>query len=322
MIRSLANSTVGQHKTSTSYLALFDLDGHGVFDSYDNFISGDSYSEVHAAVADRYNSIENLIGCPTLYIDPVFKSEQKKYVLPLREGFGHFLLNTLAVAFHIHENDPDAVVIIVTGNGDVPSEQWESSPRRKYLEFLDEVLSLHGISYYFAKSSYSTFDGNTQSSRSKLYEKLEIAPVVGKIVLHPIYEIKNAVVLDDYKTTMNLSLFDILKYLETYVLCSLPAPENGPKKVYISRGGNVITRHSTEKSEDGSLGYIDADIRIYNEAKLEEYLRSVGFEIVYPYDLLSVYDQCAMMRGASILIGATGTGLVNVLLMESCKTVI
>jgi capsular polysaccharide biosynthesis protein len=29
-----------------------------------------------------------------------------------------------------------------------------------------------------------------------------------------------------------------------------------------------------------------------------------------------------MMRGASILIGATGTGLVNVLLMESGKTVI
>lgn len=97
------------------------------------------------------------------------------------------------------------------------------------------------------------------------------------------------------------------------------------EKVYLSRkyvpypphnfmfGGD---EHDIEKLS------IKDDHRIKNEELLEEYLSSIGFQIVYPEDFMDFEEQIHFMRRVKVLCSVTSAGLCNMIFMDPGETVV
>jgi hypothetical protein len=77
------------------------------------------------------------------------------------------------------------------------------------------------------------------------------------------------------------------------------------RKVYLSRGKAALNLN-----------------RYLNEDKLEEYFKSIGFEVVYNEDFENLEDQINFFYEIKVLAGISGTGLINSLFMQNKSTVI
>jgi capsular polysaccharide biosynthesis protein len=141
--------------------------------------------------------------------------------------------------------------------------------------------------------------------------------------VYPVYGVRNALVVNDHLTTVQLSLGEIASLIERYVLEKIDVPSIATgRKLYISRERDVEERSPYLIEGDASSGYEDNSIRLYGEVALERYLESRGFEIVKESALGSIEEQVRLMKSASVIVGVTGTGLTNVLFMNSENTVI
>jgi capsular polysaccharide biosynthesis protein len=127
---------------------------------------------------------------------------------------------------------------------------------------------------------------------------------------------KNFSFLADHDIGQGLSLvdrkvaFDLIKGLSSN---RTKAPY---RRVYVSRRGAGFVL-----SDDTYPGYKD-DIRVHNEDRLEEFLLSIGFEIVHTEDFTSFQEQIDLMAETSVLMAPTGSGLVNLGLLQDGQIVI
>lgn len=97
------------------------------------------------------------------------------------------------------------------------------------------------------------------------------------------------------------------------------------RKIYVSRRDvGFRAPHLTEDViiNTDYVKYVD-DQRIDDPDTLEEYFRGHGFEIVCPTsDGLTFDEQLEIMREAKLLVGLTGSGLTNLVMMQDGQTVV
>lgn len=306
-----------------TYLGASDLDraGLGIQEYY--FICDNDKDVVGKKLLDIHDKFENVdqdsdhvkLTATTSYIeDPVLTSSNKKYLFFLREPLGHFLLHNLALIINIHKLDKNATFVIFTGSPDFSPKEWEETQRKKLLDFLTDFFSSLGIAYYFVKSNFYSYNFSMYNNGSAVFDAPDIRPISDRVVNYPVYKVKNVDVVDSVDSTSKLTLRDIATYIEEYVCSRYGVHQHGHKKIYLSRGFTGSEVEPIIESGD-SVAYKSGSVRIYEEDLVEEFLKLKGFEVYKPDQLSSIEDQIRVMLSASVLIGATGTGLINMLFM-------
>lgn len=294
-------------------------------------LDGLDHSEYYFMVRDSYEELEKevlkihkeyvekgeitkpkLVSCIE---DPVLMADDHKYLIFFRPEFGHFLLNTLVNIALVHEKEPDAIFVIFI---DLPDQ--EDPGISKMLRFLERFLGNHNINYYFVRSSHfletlNSLQINSKSPLSSKFETIESSKFPTAHYL--VYKIKNASGINSGDTTRNLTIKDIKFLINKYINDFSTAVEKPHRKVYVTR----------RVYEDGSgafadNGYSSNNIRIYDEQVLENYLISNNFEVVDFRELPEIQDQIDLMRETSVLMGATGTGLINQLFMQDSQVLV
>jgi hypothetical protein len=307
------------------YLGCTDANSAGIDGRVEHYFTCDKDYEVvknkiisiHEKAQDSKNVI---IG--SLIEDPVLMSSKHKYVFMLREALGHFLLNNLVLIFNIFEQDKDAIFVIFTGTNDEPYGKWETSHRGKLVEYVQELFGRHGITYYLVKSNLNNHNYNLYNAESGIFDKTNSEYFGDKITNCLIYKARNFTVVDSAQSTMKMSLKDIKEYVNKYI-CDL-YESNGDKyvRLYLSRGTYDSEPEPFTTNDDSTVKYKSSSVRIYEEHLLEEYLESIGFEIFQPHKMEKIEDQIRKVFSASLILGSTGTGLVNSLFMEDRKILI
>lgn len=104
---------------------------------------------------------------------------------------------------------------------------------------------------------------------------------------------------------------------------NLSIPNN--KKIYISRQRqqNVFAAQLNQMSQEeiNKLDFKD-DLRIDNEERLEEMLKSHGFEIYQPEMFDSIEKQIEYFDQAKIIVALSGSGLTNLIFMRNNTAII
>jgi hypothetical protein len=94
------------------------------------------------------------------------------------------------------------------------------------------------------------------------------------------------------------------------------------KKVYLSRSRSGVRNFKYINQDSGEIESI-SDERIINEELLEEYLSSIGFEIINLEDKFDDYiEQMSFFRKVKVLLTPTSTGAMNILHMLPKTTLI
>lgn len=308
-----------------------DYENHYVFSSALVGNGFDGHDEYYFLVRESYEEIEKeLIKLHELYKedsdvfkkylitpveDPVMMSSDHKYLIYVRREFGHFILNTLISVMAAHSVEPDAIFVFFV---DVPDEKDEEL--KKVIRFLERVLSNHGINYYFLRCSHfmETFNVGEMNARSPVVRKFPtIATDDGLLSHYLAYRAINMSVIDSGHTTSRMTARDIKSLIDKYINDYSDYSDYQNRKIYITR-----RLYETVDTAITDEGYISSSKRIYQEDLLEEYLQSKGFEIIDFSSLPDIQDQINIMRGTSVLIGATGTGLTNMLFMPDSRVVL
>ncbi|MFZ9376628.1 MAG: glycosyltransferase 61 family protein [Candidatus Fonsibacter ubiquis] len=101
------------------------------------------------------------------------------------------------------------------------------------------------------------------------------------------------------------------------VLNNFYSKNQATKKVYVSRSAMQGQKNDYQLFHENNkedFMFFD-DIRVDNENILEQYFKSLNFEIVYPETFKSFEDQLLYFSEAKTLVGLTGAGLWNGLFM-------
>jgi hypothetical protein len=285
-----------------------------------HYIARNTYEEVSDHLQKMHEKAGHKIS--TFLIDhPVFsESKGHKYVIGVRDLYYHYLINTLITILLIVDNDPEAEFYVFTDNKKGADWGDESQETTKNLEFLWYLLNFHGIKNYFFMSDHR-FNNHPGFNHGT---PLATPESVGSTFcqLYPVYKFYNVTLIRDYSTLFERPLGDIVYLVDKYIktLDRVESKES-IKKIYISRGGNTLSESAFIDPDKPELGYKN-DIRVFNEAKLEKYLENLGFYIFRNSDFYNHFDQISLLSSASLIVGPTGTGLINCLFMESGKTVI
>jgi hypothetical protein len=206
----------------------------------------------------------------------------------------------VSVMLTTYERDPEARFVIITNNNREVGYVCSPEQRIKNLEFLARICELNGIPIHFLDSEYE--DGELQT--------------------YPVYPSKNITIVDDFSTILQLSLADINSVLKKYVLEKIELPPKSEKKLYISRSTDISADSAFVIPGDTTSGYTNNGTRLFSEPLLEKYLISQGFEIVRIEQIPSIEDQIKLMNSASVLLGVTGTGLINSLFLKEGSMII
>lgn len=307
------------------YIGCTDANPAGIDGRVEHYFTCDKDYEVVkekiVSIQKSFQESENIV-VGSLIEDPILMSSKRKYVFMLREALGHFLLNNLALIFNIFEQDKDAVFVIFTGEDSEPENEWVGSHRYKLIEYMYELFARHGITYYLIKSNLYSYNYNEYNNESGVLEKIGVGRSGERVVNCLIYRAKNFTVVDVARSTMQMSLKDIKRYIDEYICDIYESNPDKHVKLYLSRGTYNVEPEPFETNDDSTVKYKSSSIRVYEEDVLEEYLESIGFEIYQPHKMEKIEDQIKKIFSASLVVGSTGTGLVNSIFMEDEKIVI
>lgn len=285
-------------KLDSGYVTLYNKFGPWISDDYQHVILEESTEAVEKQISESYT--ENEINqTPKFFHTDIsaLNSFSHKYIIYYKDEFFHFVINNLVVMLYIYNKDPRAEFIVLVGEGSSDGYQWKEDERKKNLEFLESLMKLYNIPVYIL---------NSELAEHK----------------YSIYSCKNVSLVNDFLTTVNLSLAEICHVINKYILDKYADPLVPGRKIYISRESNDPAGNAFVEAEVEESGYITNATRVHEEPKLEEYLKSEGFEIVKPSQLDSMEKQIKLFSSAEVLVGATGTGLTNVLFMRDGQSVI
>lgn len=290
------------------------------------FIARGSYEEVAKEIQELHPEPETNKAL-TLLTDYKFLSETEhhKYVIPIRDAYYHYLVNTLTTILFIAENDPKAEFYLFTGNHG--GSEWRDVyiETRKNVDFLSYLLNFHGIRHYLLVSDIKFDNHSYLNKESIFYQENSGNPEIEKSMFcfaYPVYKFSNVTIVRDYAMCFDRTLGDIAYFMDKYVkTLDRVKPSDGYKKIYISRDGQKSPGSAFIDPDKPELGYKD-DRRIYNENKLEDYLKDKGFYILKPKNFNNHFEQFSILSSASLIVGPTGTGMINSLFMDSGKTVV
>lgn len=291
---------IGETVSGDAYVYLFDKFGPWLSDSDQHLAVRDSLDSVHQEISTSYlDQRPSAQPSFALVKGSFLDSAKPTYVFNLKDEFFHLIINTLTAILSIHDKDTSSKFVIFTGNLDTNGYNPSTIERSRSLEFLSTVLNANSVRY--------------QILQSELEEDTFL-----------IYKARNIVLVNDFLTTSELSLGEISSLINKYVLDKLDMPQRGGngRKLYVSRGSSAETDSAYLEPGNPSSGYKSNTDRLYSEPELEAYLRTKGFEIVKSSELGRIEDQVRLFNSASVLLGATGTGLTNLLFMQDGSTVI
>ena len=264
-----------------------------------------AYDTSYESLVDRLkekDKEEKLSRSYQLVEDPFLTSDEIKYVFRLDQPYGHFITDTICRIFRLHKSNPSAALVIIVDL--VNPYDYQQSETDKQLKFLEMLLQKNSVRYTLImnRDRHNPQGGSTE-----------------------VYRFNNAVFFSGEEYSVNISLLNVTKLLEEYVLGSILDSRGGSRKLYLSRGAlkqpaNPF-RKDTAELEPGEFRYED-NVRIYDEKLVEDYLSSKGFEIFKSEEFESLEDQIRYINTASLVVAVSGSALVNVLFMESNKTVI
>lgn len=202
----------------------------------------------------------------------------KKFLVSSNVGVYNFFYIVLSSIIRIHRHNPDAMFIIE------PRQVIHSADNKHFLKTFSNVLTCKGI-----KHTILDLDN---------YETL----IVNDFVLVPpgVIDFNHIDVEDAAEACRSVS--------------GISADHTGNKKVYVSRK-NVVDDRSFVGLVKPGLPF-DKDFRIFNEHILEGFLRSIGFEVVYPEDFQSMEDQIRYFSEVEVLVSVTSSGIANAMFMK------
>lgn len=280
------------------YFFASDLDPAGINGEWSKyFYYTDSYQDASIRLIDQHNRVKNpgIKSSIDLVEDSTLLSNEHKYVIFVREGFGHFLINTLCVMFSIYEEDKEASFVFLTG-----TDEFDKFNTNKVLAFLTEVCDAYKIPHCILNSnkvSYS-LDGHELQTD------------------YLIYRAKNITLVNGDLTTKDFSLKDIKTYIDKYIVQLFGGYQAPTRRIYITRNNYNSNPEPYYLDKDfGIVGYKSVWDRIYDENLVEKHLASYGFESVQVESMNSIKDQIKLMMSTAVLVSPSGTGLTNCLFM-------
>lgn len=212
-----------------------------------------------------------------------YPGDNRKVILNLYHQWYHLILDTMVYVYQAWLDDPKTQFVFVEDLNH--SDYWKNHLFPFFLKFLDHL----GI---------TDFDVIPRESASKI----------------GIIKTKNA-----YYKKLAFGT-DLYFMCNEYIRSMYPLDDKEPfRKAYISRRKNYVK----PQEDDGFVDQKTFDVsRVGNEEKVEEYLKSFGWEIVYPEDFTTIDEQVAYMREVKYLMGASSAGLINACFMKPGGTVI
>lgn len=204
-------------------------------------------------------------------------SDQPKVLIPMTTSFYHLYHDHIGEFLTQYELTPDAKFII-----DITSIK-DLDPLPEYIKMFFKFLNSKNIDY-----------------RPVDFSKTRIININNFYYKDPQSE----------SFALNHPCEKLYKFAQEYVIDkNIPAT----KKVYLSRKN--FKNRDLSILLNGELPY-ENDNRIDDEEKLEEYFRSIGFEIIVPEDFETFEDQINLFYEAKTIVSATSSGLINACFMR------
>lgn len=238
----------------------------------------------------KYNLVEN----------ESLSSESLVFYLAVNDFFYSALHEIVPYVLKLHESDPSMHVIIHRPNVFYP--EGEKEQRDIIYKEILEFFVHEGVNF-----SYLGPEDPPTAYRVKNFANISKN-------LEPFENNKMYLTHQDVKNTLN-------KLKSFYGIKSDKTPQ---KKVYLSRAHKAEERLKRQLPVVlGGQNQFTDDIRMENEAVLEDFFKNRGYDILVPEHRFSTLkEQIEYFDGVSVLAGVTGSGLVNCLLMQDGQLVV
>lgn len=216
----------------------------------------------------------------------VFDNTEIKCVVILSDRYYHTFMQSLGIILQEFNKNKEIHFFILNG---APPENM----LQEHVLFFIKVLKMNNIKY-------------------TIIDLLEYKTMNRKFLIKDFYYYSSPKLTDNFVTNL-------------YNVSSLYHFQGNPfRKVYCSRGKTKYKTGSwiTGDKDPETLTIKDDSSRMSDEVALESYLKSNGFEIVYPEDFESFEDQIKYFSSVKTLISPTGAGLINMCFMkDGCQVV-
>jgi hypothetical protein len=209
----------------------------------------------------------------------------KTVVLFLNVEMFHFFFNGIGTTITEHKKNKDTMFVFILKHAD-------DLLKNSYCRFLKDFLEYHKIKYKII-----------DTSKVKYIKVTNVFYYIPK-GSHP----------NDYTSN------DIFNYFIPFIKNKDVKPF---RKIYLSRSkvnGHSLKMLFGEKDPNSCL--FNNDKRIDNEAELELFLKSNGYEIIMPELIDNFIDQVNLMYEAKELVSLTGSGLMNMIFMQRNQKVV
>lgn len=240
--------------------------------------------------ADKYLLIEN----------ESLSSDSPVIYLTINDAFYLAIHEILPFVDKIHAHSPSTHFILHRPPIPYPPEEKEA--RDSTYESILEFFTKSGI-------AFSYLSPDDPPTAYKVRNFLDMSKNLGPFENNKMY-----LTHEDVKNTLN-------RLKSFYGIESDKIPH---KKVYLSRTHMAESRSKRQLPlVPNSKNQFTDDIRMENEAVLENFFRNRGYDILIPEHRFSTLkEQVEYFDEVSVLAGVTGSGLVNCLLMQDSQLLI
>lgn len=246
--------------------------------------------KIKIAYSTHYADHENLYFIDdhdSIEVGAEFIGEEPKFLIQLQVDFFHLLTDTLGVILDEFDNDPNMIFII-------DSYFFNETNKRLHVEKNEILKMIHnaGVRYMVVDS-------------------------LNKIRINNFYFL-NSRELQEYPA--------LTKYSNVRDIAAKTFPESvkkATKNLYVSRrdySGPRSHRWEHMPKDPGIL--FENDNRMDDELLLEEYFKSLGYDVVYSSDNHSIRDGMEMFSSAKRIVSITGAALSNCVFMNPGSMVI
>jgi hypothetical protein len=214
-----------------------------------------------------------------------FYSDDKKLFLTIPGSFYHCIHDFMGIIFHLYELDNDTLFILNTYH----LEELSNAHSRHFLSFCISMLDDNNIRYELRNFGLE-FEVNANNFYSF-----------------------------DYPSMSYDSSKSFLKYAMPYIKDKNIVPN---KKVYVTRSRTNLEKNKNYSGKEALSISNTSEYRVDDEALLEEYFTGLGFEVIAPESFDSFQDQLNYFYSVKVLVGLSGGGLANSMLMQDEGVVI
>lgn len=262
---------------------------------------------------DRFHQTFRFVNSneiPKQYVDRKTKiiSDDIKVLIALHPRMFHLLIDNLAEIVYLNEyfmNKHKKKVTFVIETSDIVSH-WFSDSSATYFSFFLKILNDINIDYIFIHSQQFHFPGT------------QVHPITKQEIYKNKYPNFNSLIeINNFylwkPTGFKKHMFDLLselfkKYNPNKNILNIKPT----KTVYLTR---IVPDNFKEKGSNNND-------RGNNEKEIENFFKSMGCEIIAPEMFKTFEEQIEYFSSVKTLIGLTGSGLLNMLIMPNGGNVI